>query len=150
MRRRFLDRMIRARIGIRVLAEHHVAMHEDVEKGQRPNYFGIINHRLSPAAMIAHVQERAAMLSEANYGMPVDVTLHGQTDATFAYLPVHLDYMLFELFKNAHRATLEFARKSASSVVPLMGTLGGFVLTGCGADRRSRAMQTLRSRYRSR
>jgi len=106
--------MIRARIGIRVLAEHHVAMHEDVEKGQRPNYFGIINHRLSPAAMIAHVQERAAMLSEANYGMPVDVTLRGQTDATFAYLPVHLDYMLFELFKNAHRATLEFARKSAS------------------------------------
>ena len=54
------------------------------------------------------------MLSEANYGQFPELIVNGHVDATFAYMPVHLDYMLFELMKNAYRATVEHARQRTS------------------------------------
>src|SRR5439155_15295037 len=35
------------------------------------------------------------------------VEIDGMTDATFAYVPVHLEYIMTELLKNAFRATVE-------------------------------------------
>ena len=56
------------------------------------------------------------MLAEANYGAAPPLEVLGHTDATLAYIPVHLDYLLFELFKNAYRATIEFARARTSPI----------------------------------
>ena len=58
---RFIDRKVRARIGIRILAEHHLAMHEDLHRAPRTSYLGIVNMKLSPASLVAHVHERAAV-----------------------------------------------------------------------------------------
>ena len=109
----FLDRMIRARIGIRVIAEHHLALHDNVD-----NYSGIINHTLSPKQMlesrIPYIQE----LCELNFGSHPDVIINGHTDTTFPYIDVHLEYMIFELLKNAFRATVEHSSKLMLMEVP--------------------------------
>eukprot|EP00158_Paraphelidium_tribonemae_P009432 Partr_v1_DN28865_c0_g1_i3_m34474 putative Branched chain ketoacid dehydrogenase kinase len=101
----FLDLMIQARIGIRVIAEHHLALHEEVD-----GYSGIINHRLSPFAMIRKCAPLAQSLSEANYGSFPDFTVDGHLDTTFPYIDVHLEYILFELMKNSFRATVEYSK----------------------------------------
>ena len=51
----FLDRKIHDRIGIRVLAEQHIALHSDNHTG----YAGIINTRLNPTSLIQGVGKSA-------------------------------------------------------------------------------------------
>ncbi|KXS16511.1 alpha-ketoacid dehydrogenase kinase [Gonapodya prolifera JEL478] len=105
----WLDKMIWARIAIRVLAEHHHALHEP-----HPNWIGIVNTRLRPSALLRTVVHHCTELCEANYGTVPDVIVSGDPDISFAYIPVHLEYMLTELIKNAMRATVEHSRKLAA------------------------------------
>jgi hypothetical protein len=42
------------------------------------------------------------------YGRSPVIKLHGDFDNAFSYIPVHIEYILQELFKNAFRATCEF------------------------------------------
>ncbi|TPX37229.1 hypothetical protein SmJEL517_g00855 [Synchytrium microbalum] len=103
----FLDKMINARIGIRVLAEHHLALRE-----YHPGWIGIVNTRLSPAALVRKIAEQVQELCEINYGSAPEVELTGHIDTVFAYIPVHLEYVLTELLKNAFRATVEYSQKT--------------------------------------
>ena len=41
--------------------------------------------------------------------------VEGHTDAVVSYIPVHLEYILLELIKNAMRATVEFAWSTAAA-----------------------------------
>jgi [3-methyl-2-oxobutanoate dehydrogenase (acetyl-transferring)] kinase len=101
----WLDRMIHARIGIRVLAEHHLALHHP-----SANWIGIVNTTLDPVGLVKDVVHVVSELAEANYGSAPDVIVQGPTDTRFAYIPVHLEYMLTELIKNSLRATIEHRR----------------------------------------
>ena len=49
------------------------------------------------------------MCTEA-YGCAPDVLFTGDVQATIPYMPAHLDYMLYELPKNAMRAVVEHHR----------------------------------------
>ena len=102
----FFDRKISARIGIRMLAEHHLALHESPQ----PGFVGIICESLRPRSVIANCTRLAQELSLRNYGEYPPIEIEGQTDSSFAYIPVHLEYIVFELLKNAIRATIEHAR----------------------------------------
>jgi signal transduction histidine kinase len=106
----FLNRTIQARIGIRVLAEHHLALHRK-DDDQHPYRTGIVDQRLSPFAILKRAAPYAQELCELNFGTYPEFIINGQTDTTFPYIDVHLDYMLFELLKNAFRATAEHCRK---------------------------------------
>ncbi|KAI9026123.1 branched-chain alpha-ketoacid dehydrogenase [Hyaloraphidium curvatum] len=101
----WLDRMIHARIGIRVLAEHHLALHHPMD-----GWIGIVNTKLDPLGLVRDVAHIVSDLAEANYGSSPDVVVEGPADTRFAYIPVHLEYMLTELVKNAARATIEHRR----------------------------------------
>lgn len=109
----FLDDLIRARIGIRVLAEHHLALMRPV-----PHHSGIIHHQSSPHAILKKCAPFAQELCELNFGSFPEFNILGHLDTTFPFIDVHLEYMLFELLKNSFRATVEFSRRINRSQHP--------------------------------
>jgi signal transduction histidine kinase len=119
----FLDDMIHARIGIRLIAEQCISLihasKEESEDQRQANYIGIINTQLSPARVINQCADFVTELCEFNYGEAPEFIVNGHTESTFTYVPVHLEYMLTELLKNAARATVENAKKSRKPIPPV-------------------------------
>ncbi|CAG8545815.1 8087_t:CDS:2 [Paraglomus occultum] len=105
--KRFLDDLIRARIGIRLIAEQHIALHERSD----PNFIGIIDARTHPENLIRTRADFVQSLCEVHYGSFPEICITGQTDTRFAYVPVHLEYIIAEILKNACRATVELSQK---------------------------------------
>jgi signal transduction histidine kinase len=102
----FLDRMITARIGIRVLAEHFLALGSQ----QSSSVFGIVNTQVKPEIIIRKCLTFAQELCEMNYNVKVPFVITGQVDTEFPYIVSHFDYMMFELLKNSLRATAEYSQ----------------------------------------
>ncbi|XP_065715615.1 branched-chain alpha-ketoacid dehydrogenase kinase isoform X1 [Patagioenas fasciata] len=100
--RPFLDQTLTSRLGMRMLAAHHLALHED-----KPDFVGIICTRLSPKKLIEKWVDFARRLCEHQYGNAPRVRINGHVAARFPYIPLPLDYVLPELLKNAMRATME-------------------------------------------
>eukprot|EP01135_Chromosphaera_perkinsii_P004562 Nk52_evm32s288 gene=Nk52_evmTU32s288 len=110
----FLDNMLSTRISRRVLAEHHIALHESFhasKDGQGTSsdsaFVGIIMSDLNPKDITNRVIRQAQNICETYYCDYPEVQLHGNLNCTIAYIPHHLEYMLLELLKNAMRATVE-------------------------------------------
>jgi signal transduction histidine kinase len=114
----FIDRHLRARIGTRLIAEQHLALHacstlrgkgsvSDATNGAAPGFIGVIDTKLRPATIIRHCESTVGDICEFQYGVRPSVVLNGEPDYTFAQIPVHLEYILTELLKNAFRATIE-------------------------------------------
>ncbi|KAM6100845.1 branched-chain alpha-ketoacid dehydrogenase kinase [Pterocles gutturalis] len=100
--RPFLDKTLTSRLGMRMLAAHHLALHED-----KPDFVGIICTRLSPKKLIEKWVDFARRLCEHQYGNAPRVRINGHVAARFPFIPLPLDYVLPELLKNAMRATME-------------------------------------------
>lgn len=100
-----MQRMLRSRISRRVLAEQHIALtrqyHELQEHGQTDTssrYIGIIDTALSPQATIA---ETAELISLATGTADCKISVEGPDSITFPFIRDHLQYIVFELCKNA-------------------------------------------------
>ncbi|KAA8644117.1 alpha-ketoacid dehydrogenase kinase family protein [Aspergillus tanneri] len=118
---RFLDTHLRARIGTRLIAEQHLALHfasqpvssadtraQQASKSTTPsNYIGVIDTALQPARIVKLCEDFVGEICELKYGIRPRVKIDGQPDATFAYVPVHVEYIITELLKNAFRAVVE-------------------------------------------
>ncbi|KAK0718103.1 branched-chain alpha-ketoacid dehydrogenase [Lasiosphaeria miniovina] len=115
---RFLDEHLRARIGTRLVAEQHIALHfsstPHFDPGasptpcpEHPNYIGVIDTALRPAATVDSCGGFVADICELNYGVRPQWVVDGEPDTTFAFVPMHLEYIVTELLKNAFRATVE-------------------------------------------
>jgi signal transduction histidine kinase len=102
----FLDGMIYARIGIRLIAEHYIALHQP-----SAGYIGIIDTQLRPAQVLERCAKFVKSLCEINYGSAPEHIIDGQTDVSFQYVPVHLEYIACELLKNAYRAIVEHSER---------------------------------------
>jgi len=117
----FLDRKIRDRIGIRVLAEQHIAIHQT----ESSSYAGVINTNLKPAQLIKEVGQSAQELCNLNYGIHPEIVLSGATEAQFPYIRVHMEYIVFELLKNSMRATVEWSEmNNRKELRPIEVTIG--------------------------
>lgn len=111
----FLDEHLRARIGTRLIAEQHLALHfssqphKEImhEEQETPGFIGVIDTKLRPAKVIRHCENIVGEICELNYGVRPHIVINGEPDYTFAHVPVHLEYILTELLKNAFRATVE-------------------------------------------
>ncbi|KAL1998991.1 hypothetical protein VTN02DRAFT_5225 [Thermoascus thermophilus] len=119
---KFLDTHLRARIGTRLIAEQHLALHcasqpvsddgnSNSSSGQResipPNYAGVIDTALRPARIIKLCEEFVAEICELKYGVRPRLVIGGDLEASFAHVPVHIEYIITELLKNAFRALVE-------------------------------------------
>ncbi|XP_059141301.1 3-methyl-2-oxobutanoate dehydrogenase [lipoamide] kinase, mitochondrial-like [Physella acuta] len=98
----FLDRTLTSRLGIRMLSEHHLALHDE-----KPNHVGIINIAFSPRKVVEKKAEFVRSICEAKYGVAPNVKINGHVNTTFPYIQPPLDYILCEIFKNAMRASVE-------------------------------------------
>ncbi|CAK7218465.1 hypothetical protein SCUCBS95973_003494 [Sporothrix curviconia] len=156
----FLDEHLRARIGTRLIAEQHIALHlssqpfgqglasssssslSEAAGSTNPNsssssstqaetnamaaaavvsddtsmappaseassYIGIIDTQLRPARTIDSCADFVADICELKYGVRPQWRIDGEPDTTFAYVPMHLEYIVTELLKNAFRAVVE-------------------------------------------
>jgi signal transduction histidine kinase len=109
---RFLDEHLRARIGTRLIAEQHLSLHFSSQPHNEvvdddPGYIGVIETQLKPALVVEHCANTVGEICELKYGVRPTVTIIGEPEYTFAHVPVHLEYIITELLKNAFRATVE-------------------------------------------
>ena len=120
---RFLDTHLRARIGTRLIAEQHLALHfasqpvsdgtasDDNQGSTQPsvpsNYIGVIDTALQPARIIRSCEDFVGEICELKYGVRPRLEIGGEPEASFAHVPVHVEYIVTELLKNAFRATIE-------------------------------------------
>lgn len=116
---KFLDEHLRARIGTRMIAEQHIALHNSSQRyldvspdGQAAQkslstYIGIIDTALKPATLVRNCEAFVSDICEFRYGVRPSVVIDGELDTTIAHVPVHVEYMLTELLKNAFRAIID-------------------------------------------
>ncbi|KAJ4300527.1 hypothetical protein N0V88_003205 [Collariella sp. IMI 366227] len=127
---RFLDEHLRARIGTRLVAEQHIALHfsstphfdpaaSPTPCPEHPNYIGVIDTALRPASTIESCGGFVADICELNYGVRPEWIIDGEPDTTFAFVPMHLEYIITELLKNAFRATVENAMNREPVVITI-------------------------------
>jgi signal transduction histidine kinase len=124
---RFLDEHLRARIGTRLIAEQHIALHvsslphqdQKTPPESSSSYIGVIDTALQPASIINSCGNFVSEICELKYGVRPSWIIDGEPSTTFAYVPVHLEYIITELLKNAFRATVE----SGNSHEPVVITI---------------------------
>ncbi|KZT56393.1 alpha-ketoacid dehydrogenase kinase [Calocera cornea HHB12733] len=111
----FLDSAIRSRIGTRLIGEQHIALSRSLAH-HTPGQAGVVQRNCSPKEMIRHCAGFVHELCESTLGVAPGLVVDGMDDATFAYIPTHLEYILTELLKNSYRATAEHWLANASRV----------------------------------
>jgi len=119
---KFLDEHLRARIGTRLIAEQHIALHFSSQPHMKlapkdskrqapeppdPSFIGVIDTQLCPAYIIRHCEQAVGDICEFKYGMRPHIEINGEPGYEFAHIPMHMEYILTELLKNSFRATIE-------------------------------------------
>lgn len=110
----FLDSMLVKRISTRMIAGQHLSSMNLHPRDKQESFslseqsvIGLIEKHCRPAEVAERCAESAGKVCEDCYGITPEITIEGHTNITFAYVRVHLEYILFEILKNALRATVE-------------------------------------------
>lgn len=116
----FLDRFYTSRISIRMLINQHTLVFNGTTNPAHPDTIGCIDSMCDVTEVVRDAYDSAKMLCEQYYlGAPelelrkVNANVPRQR-LYISYIPSHLYHMLFELFKNAMRATIEVHEASCT------------------------------------
>eukprot|EP00095_Tigriopus_kingsejongensis_P002600 maker-scaffold632_size121914-snap-gene-0.19 protein:Tk02600 transcript:maker-scaffold632_size121914-snap-gene-0.19-mRNA-1 annotation:"3-methyl-2-oxobutanoate dehydrogenase mitochondrial" len=110
---RYLDRNLTSRLGIRMLATHHLHLKE-----KKDGHIGIVNVNMNLKSVIQRWIAFVQQITEDRYGFAPAVKISGHVSAKFPYIEMPLDYILPELLKNAFRATIESHPGVKGSALP--------------------------------
>jgi len=108
----FLDRLYMSRISIHMLINQHTILYGD-ETPDSPIHVGSIDPSCDVPRIVQDAFNNAAFLCDQYYlqspKMELEVVnaVDGGATVQTVYVPAHLYHILFELFKNALRATVE-------------------------------------------
>ncbi|XP_066487408.1 pyruvate dehydrogenase kinase, isozyme 2 isoform X1 [Tiliqua scincoides] len=119
----FLDRFYLSRISIRMLINQHTLIFDGSTNPAHPKHIGSIDPHCNVSDVVRDAYDMAKLLCDKYYLSSPELEIQ-QVNATGAgphpwptnhpdqpihmvYVPSHLYHMLFELFKNAMRATVE-------------------------------------------
>jgi len=110
----FLDRFYMNRIGIRLLMTQHLALFEEnLTRSSKSRFIGVFEPNCHVKSIVTDAIDNAGLLCEEYYldAPDVVITEHNSSsrgeDIIIAYVPSHLYFVMFELLKNAMRATIE-------------------------------------------
>ncbi|XP_077051715.1 pyruvate dehydrogenase kinase, isozyme 3b isoform X2 [Siphateles boraxobius] len=128
----FLDRFYTNRISFRMLINQHTLLFGDATFLAQPKHIGSIDPACNVAEVVRDAYETAKMLCEQYYMRAPELKIGNSTAKTpkkpiqVVYVPSHLFHMLFELFKNSMRATVELYENNSEGLSPVkaMVTLG--------------------------
>uniref|UniRef100_A0A8B9KWB5 Protein-serine/threonine kinase n=1 Tax=Astyanax mexicanus TaxID=7994 RepID=A0A8B9KWB5_ASTMX len=140
----FLDRFYMSRISIRMLINQHTLVFDGATNPVHPNTIGSIDPHCQVTEVVKDAYESAKMLCDQYYLSSPDLLLQelnkfpklGNQPISIVYVPSHLYHMLFELFKNAMRATIEnHGEGSNLPPIEVMVAIGGEDLSVKMSDR---------------
>uniref|UniRef100_A0A673BNY9 Protein-serine/threonine kinase n=1 Tax=Sphaeramia orbicularis TaxID=375764 RepID=A0A673BNY9_9TELE len=116
----FLDRFYMSRISIRMLINQHTLIFDGTTNPVHPNTIGSIDPHCQVTDVIQGKHEMH--LEKSGFA----IMCFKNHPITIVYVPSHLYHMLFELFKNAMRATIE-THESSNNLPPIqvLVSLGG-------------------------
>ncbi|KAJ8390635.1 hypothetical protein AAFF_G00102410 [Aldrovandia affinis] len=128
----FLDRFYTNRISFRMLINQHTLLFGDDINPALPKHIGSIDPNCSVVGVVRDAYETAKMLCEQYYMVSPELKIqefNGKAPNKpihAVYVPSHLFHMLFELFKNSMRATVELHEDSSEEFPPVTAlvTLG--------------------------
>ncbi|XP_064643918.1 pyruvate dehydrogenase (acetyl-transferring) kinase, mitochondrial-like isoform X2 [Lineus longissimus] len=109
----FLDRFYMSRVSIRMLINQHTLIF-GANLNNHPRHIGCIDPNCDVLAVVQDAYENAQFLCDQYYltSPKVDIQFHNALESKnpiqMVYVPSHLYHMLFELFKNAMRAVVEY------------------------------------------
>ncbi|NXU60342.1 PDK3 kinase, partial [Horornis vulcanius] len=128
----FLDRFYTNRISFRMLINQHTLLFGGDINPAHPKHIGSIDPNCDVAEVVKDAYETAKMLCEQYYTVAPDLEVEEfnakapNKPIQVVYVPSHLFHMLFELFKNSMRATVELheGKKEACPSIKTLVTLG--------------------------
>ncbi|XP_045146678.1 pyruvate dehydrogenase kinase, isozyme 3 [Echinops telfairi] len=128
----FLDRFYTNRISFRMLINQHTLLFGEDTNPAQPKHIGSIDPTCNVAEVVKDAYETAKMLCEQYYLVAPELEVQEfnakapDKPIQVVYVPSHLFHMLFELFKNSMRATVELHedRKEGYPAVKTLVTLG--------------------------
>lgn len=107
----FIEGMLRSRISRRVIAQHHLGLQRDQQ-----GFIGCVCTDLNVQDMILSTAAQSQSICRENYGNAPEIFITSSQSVSMPYVPVHLEYMLHELFKNSMRAVMEHNSKDCPSI----------------------------------
>ncbi|XP_073189993.1 pyruvate dehydrogenase kinase, isozyme 4 isoform X1 [Lepidochelys kempii] len=131
----FLDRFYMNRISIRMLINQHTLIFDDNTNSGHPQHVGSIDPCCDVVGVVNDAFETSRRLCDQYYLASPELSLievNGRVPGQpihVVYVPSHLFHILFELFKNAMRATVEHQNNSSLSPVEVTVVLGNEDLT---------------------
>uniref|UniRef100_A0A673U6W8 Protein-serine/threonine kinase n=1 Tax=Suricata suricatta TaxID=37032 RepID=A0A673U6W8_SURSU len=131
----FLDRFYTNRISFHMLISQHTLLFGGDTNPVHPTHIGSIDPTCNVADVVKDAYETAKMLCEQYYLVAPELEIEefnvkAPKPIQVVYVPSHLFHMLFELFKNSMRATVELykdRKEGYPSVKTLISDLGGGV-----------------------
>jgi len=111
----FLDRFLTTRIGNRVLAEHYFGL-----KNVRPDRIGAVNPNCMVKEVVKDASKPLIELIRKTYGVSTEISIRGDLNTSFSFVPEHLTFILNELLKNALRAQVERHLPNKGDIPPVI------------------------------
>lgn len=112
--KKFLDKTLTSRLGIRLLSQNHLIMAAQVKQGKQSSHkIGIIEFDWSPLKAVNQEAERIRESYKFNSicDNPPRIKFNGHTISRLTYIPMGVDYILREILKNSFRLIAHLTRR---------------------------------------
>jgi hypothetical protein len=117
---KIIDSHLRARIGTRLLAEHHIALTDPIDPEK---YIGAVEKACRPGVILKHAAEFVGDICDLRFGIVPTIKIEQGDDIQLPYVPVHIEYIFTELLKNSFRASIEHSIKTNTPLEPVWATI---------------------------
>lgn len=119
-----LNSHLNARMGTRLLAEHHIALTNPIAD----NFIGAVQLDFSPGKMLHECSQFAGEICNLYFGVRPEVQIDVGEDVTLPFVPDHVQYIFQELLKNSFRAHAESSNGNDPIIATISKTEDGVMI----------------------